>query len=158
MVFFAVAAAAHDGPPFPVAVDARSGPYTMSVWADPDTGTGTFVLLAEGPEASEAELFVAPASGRLPEARWPALREPSRRGLRFVARPEFDAEEVWSFRALIRGPAGTGSVSGTVDVTPPDLGRAGMWLYLLPFLAVGALWAKALYSRRARPESSRPVG
>lgn len=148
MVFLALAASAHEGPPFPVLVDRAAGPYMMSVWADPDVGTGTFYILAEGPEAAAAELFVAPASGRLAEARWAAVREPARKGLRFVARPEFDAEEQWRFRAVIAGA----EVSGAVDVTPPDLGRAGMWLYLLPFLGVGGLWAKALLSaRKARP-------
>ena len=148
IVFLALAASAHEGPPFPVLVDRAAGPYTVSVWADPDVGTGTFFILAEGPEASSAELFVAPASGRLAEARWPAVREPARKGLRFVARPEFDAEESWRFRAVLGGA----EVSGAVDVTAPDLGRAGLWLYLLPFLGVGGLWVKALLSaRKARP-------
>ena len=33
---------AHEGPPYPILVDKTLGPCVVSVWSDPDVGTGTF--------------------------------------------------------------------------------------------------------------------
>ncbi|HEX2163472.1 MAG TPA: hypothetical protein VHM02_05945, partial [Thermoanaerobaculia bacterium] len=41
-VLAALPAAAHEGPPYPIVVDRPAGPVLLSVWADPDVGTGTF--------------------------------------------------------------------------------------------------------------------
>lgn len=148
------AAAAHEGPAYPILVDQKAGPYTVSLWGDPDTGTGTFFILADagaqGPSRDDtrAELWVQPSNGRLPEARSTAVREPMRTGLRFVARPPFDAEGRWRVRVMLRGARGEAEVGAEVDVTPPDLGRGGMLYYLLPFLGIGAVWAKAALARR----------
>ena len=38
-------ARAHDGPPFPILVDQKVGPCMISVWTDPDVGTGTFFVI-----------------------------------------------------------------------------------------------------------------
>ena len=147
-------AAAHEGPPYPIMVDRRAGPYTLSVWGDPDTGTGTFFILADaGPEGpshddTAAELWVQPLTKRLPEARCPGVREPARAGLRFVARPPFDAEERWRVRVVLKGRRGRAEEAAEVDVTPPDLGRTGMFYFLLPFIGIGAVWAKAALARR----------
>ncbi|MBI3300100.1 MAG: hypothetical protein HYZ75_18185 [Elusimicrobia bacterium] len=144
------AAAAHEGPPYAILVDQKAGPYTVSLWGDPDVGTGTFFILVDkaGPaDDTTVELFVQPASGRLPEARWEGWSETTKDGLRFVARPEFDAEERWKVRVALKGSRGAGELREDVDVTPPDLGKAGMWFYMLPFLGVGGLWAKALLKR-----------
>lgn len=152
MVFLAAPAAAHEGPPFPMYVDRALGPYSVSLWADPDVGTGTFFVLVDAPagadaDDTEADLYVRPARSSRPEAHWKALREPTRRGLRFVARPVFDTEEEWDVRLVLSGRRGRGEAAQGVDVTPPDAGPAGMWLYMLPFLAVGFLWGKALWAR-----------
>src|SRR5690606_31855498 len=40
---------AHEGPPFPIIVDERVGPYVVSVWTDPDIGIGTFFVVLEPP-------------------------------------------------------------------------------------------------------------
>ena len=65
-----------------------------------------------------------------------------------MALAAFDAEERWDVRVVLTGPRGEGRTEAAVDVTPPDLGRSGLWFFALPFLGVGALWAKALLSRR----------
>ena len=49
----AAPALAHEGPPFPILVDQRVGPYVASVWTDPDIGTGTFFVILEPPEGKE---------------------------------------------------------------------------------------------------------
>lgn len=151
LVFFAASAAAHEGPPYPIFTDRAVGPYTVDLWGDPDVGTGTFYILVNGSPEEEgvaARLEVRPSSGRLPWAAHEAPREPVRKGLRFVGLPAFDAEERWDVRVVLAGPRGTGEAQAAVDVTPPDLGRSGLWFFALPFLGVGALWAKALSARR----------
>lgn len=160
LLAMACAAAAHVGPAYPILIDQKAGPYTVSLWGDPDTGVGTFFILADAGTQGQshddtaAELWVQPATKRLPATRCAGVREPARSGLRFVARPPFDAEERWHLRVILSGSRGGGEVDAEVDVTPPDLGRTGMIFYLLPFLGIGALWAKAALARR-RP-SSRP--
>lgn len=151
LVFFAASAAAHEGPPYPVFTDRAAGPYTVDLWGDPDVGTGTFFVLVDGsPEEAgvAVRLEVRPSSGRLPWASHDAPREPARKGLRFVGLAAFDAEERWDVRVVLTGPRGRAQAEAAVDVTPPDLGRSGLWLFALPFVGVGALWAKALLTRR----------
>ncbi|TBR20754.1 hypothetical protein EPO15_12205 [bacterium] len=150
-VFLAASAAAHEGPPYAIFVDRALGPYTVSLWGDPDVGTGTFFVLFDGPpqgDGTEVRLEVWPVSARLAPASAPAVREPLRSGQRFVSRPVFDAEERWNVRVVLSGPRGMGEATEAVDVTPPDLGKSGLWFFALPFLGVGALWAKALLTRR----------
>ena len=150
-VFLAVAASAHEGPPFAIFVERAVGPFSVDLWGDPDVGTGTFFVLVNAPAGAAVptvSLEVKPVSGRLPPKTFETTREPARQGLRFVGRPAFDVEERWTVRVVVTGPAGAADASAEVDVTPPDLGRAGLWLYALPFLGVGGLWAKALLSRR----------
>lgn len=151
MVFLAASAAAHDGPPYAIFTDRAVGPYTVDLWGDPDVGTGTFFVLVDGPPQEEgvfARLEVRPVTGRLPWASSDARREPVRKGLRFVGETPFDSQERWRVRLFLAGPRGAGGTEAEVDVTPPDLGRAGLWIFALPFLGVGALWAKALLTRR----------
>ncbi|MEZ6019457.1 MAG: hypothetical protein R3F17_04945 [Planctomycetota bacterium] len=45
----APAASAHDGPPYPICVDEAIGSLTLSIWADPDVGEGTFYYYVEPP-------------------------------------------------------------------------------------------------------------
>lgn len=151
MVFLAASAAAHDGPPYPIFTDRAVGPYAVDLWGDPDMGTGTFYVLVDVPPAEGAvfaRLEVKPLSGRKPWASFDAPSEPVRKGLRFVGKADFDAEERWLVKVVLAGPRGAGAAEAEVDVTPPDLGRAGVWFYALPFLGVGFLWAKALLTRR----------
>ena len=43
-------ALAHYGPPFPLQVDQKVGPYVASVWSDPDIGTATFYVVLDAPK------------------------------------------------------------------------------------------------------------
>lgn len=149
MVFLAGSVAAHEGPPYAVYVDRAVGPYTVSLWGDPDVGTGTFFVLTDGTagDGTQARLEVWPVAKRLEPAASATIQEPTRRGLRFVGTAAFDAEERWNVRVLLSGPRGTAETTAEIDVTPPDLGRSGLWFFALPFLGVGALWAKALLTR-----------
>lgn len=149
-------AAAHEGPPFPLIVDRVIGAWKVSVWADPDIGTGTFIVVLEPRGARPVEtgtrvrVGVRPVSGRLPESFHDAVPDEVRYGERHVAEVPFDRGEMWLVRFLIDGPGGAGEMDATVEATPDgSIGPIGMVVYLLPFLAVGWLWLKVALRKRA---------
>jgi hypothetical protein len=100
---------AHEGPPYPILVDKTLGPCVVSVWADPDVGTGTFFFILEPtpggrlPDDVRVELGVRPTSGRLPEAVYTATREDLSGRVQYKAEVPFDAQELWR-RAAARPP------------------------------------------------------
>jgi hypothetical protein len=149
------AASAHQGPPYAVVVDRQMGPYVVSVWADPDVGTGTFFVTFDVPEgvAIPADLAVnvavQPVSGRLAEAVHAAVRDDLRDQVQFKAEVPFDAQEMWHVRVIVTSSAGGGEASTDVEVTPPGLGRWDLLLYTFPFLAVGVLWLRAVVRKRS---------
>ena len=151
---------AHEGPPYPIIVDKTLGPCVLSVWSDPDVGTGTFFFILEPPPGGRLpddiriEIGVRPASGRLPEAVYAAGREDQGGRVQFKALVPFDAEERWHVRVHIQSAQGGGEAETDVDVTPPGYGRWDLLIYLLPFAAVGALWLRALIKRRVRPSTT----
>ena len=154
LVCFPAAAAAHEGPPYPILVDKTLGPCVLSVWADPDVGTGTFFFILEPagggrvPEDVRVEVGVRPLTGRLPEAVYRAEREDQGGRVQFKALVPFDAEERWRVRVRVESAQGGGEAETDVEVTPPGYGRWDLLLYLLPFAAVGALWLRAVVKRR----------
>ncbi|HEV2855504.1 MAG TPA: hypothetical protein VHC97_22115 [Thermoanaerobaculia bacterium] len=145
-------ARAHQGPPFPIVEDQRAGPYAVSVWADPDVGTGTFFVILDPPARARVRIGLQPVSGRLPEKIYEA--QPS--GDRYFASAPLDKAEMWRVRALLDGPEGGGELKAEVEATPD--GTLGPWaslIYLLPFAGVGFLWLKAAMRRRS-PAPSLP--
>ncbi len=149
-------ASAHDGPPFPILVDHKVGSWTISVWTDPDVGTGTFFVLVNGtpgsniPSDLKVEIGLQPASGRLAEAFYPAEREELRGQIQYKALVPLDAEELWRVRVRLRDAQSNSEAMATVEATPPGLGRWDLLVYLLPFLAVGFLWFMAVVRKRAQ--------
>src|SRR5262245_17075738 len=100
---------AHDGPPYPIFMDEKAGPYKVSVWTDPDVGTGTFFVYVDAPDGGSTEVVkvsvgVAPTSGRLPEATYAAERRIANRRVEYYAEVEFDAQEYWKVRIKVDGP------------------------------------------------------
>jgi hypothetical protein len=155
-------ASAHEGPPYPIIVDKALGPCVLSVWSDPDVGTGTFFFILEPPpggrvpEDVRVEIGVRPASGRLPEAVYAAGREDQGGRVQFKALVPFDAQETWRVRVRLQSAQGGGEVTTDVEVTPPGYGRWDLLIYLLPFAAVGFLWLRALVVRRRRGGAPSP--
>lgn len=146
---------AHEGPPFLIITDRDMGSFVMSVWADPDIGTGTFYVVLEPPEGEtlpediSVEFGVAPTSGRLPEKVYTAAEQSVRYGARYVAEVAFDRGELWRVRVAIDSPVGDGEATTEVEATPDGgIGPLGMVVYLLPFVAVGGLWLKAVLRKR----------
>ena len=147
--------AAHQGPPFPILVDQAVGPYVVSVWTDPDIGTGTFYVILDAPKGkslvdpTRVRIGVRPVSGRLPEVLYDAEAQTVRHGARYYTTAKFDRGEMWHVRCVLDGPQGGGELKADVEATPDGtLGPLGSLIYLVPFLGVGGLWLKAVRVRR----------
>jgi len=159
-MFLAPAAArAHNGPPFPIIVDQQVGPCVISVWADPNVGTGTFFVIVNAapggsiPGDLSVKIGVQPTSGRLAEAVFAADREHPNDQTQYKALIPFDAQEFWRVRISLESAQGNGETTATVEVTPPGYGRWDMLIYLAPFLAIGFLWLAAVV-RKTRASRS----
>jgi hypothetical protein len=74
-------ALAHNGPPFPIIENRRVGPVVISVWTNPDVGTGSFFVLVDPPTGgkipSDLKVVAAvqPLTGRLREKSYAAWQE-----------------------------------------------------------------------------------
>jgi hypothetical protein len=152
---------AHDGPPFPLIVDQQVGPWIVSVWTDPDVGTGTFFVIPSAPPGTtvpddlKVQVSVQPVSGRLPETTYQSEREALRDHVQFKSVVQFDAQEMWRVRVRLSSAQGEGEAVATVEATPPGLGRWDLLVYLLPFLAIGFLWLVAFVRKRQRAIETR---
>lgn len=158
-------AAAHDGPPYPILVEQPAGAVLLSVWADPDVGTGTFHVYLEPPadgralpRGCEVEVLVQPVGGRLPERGWRAERfRVSDQRLHLVAEVEFDAVGEWTARFVVRCGGERAEAETVVEVTPPGQGPVlDFVLYLFPFVAVAVLVVRALLRGRIRRPEETP--
>jgi hypothetical protein len=151
-------ALAHEGPPYPIVVDQKVDRYLVSVWSDPDVGEALFfVILKTQPGVELApdlrvQIGVQPVSGRLPEAFYSCERENLQGQIQYGTKVHFDAQELWRVRVRLESAQATSETIATVEATPPGYGRWDLLLYLLPFLAVGILWATAIVRKlKARP-------
>ena len=154
---------AHSGPPFPIVTSQVAGPYSISVWTDPDTtddgkAAGQFWVVLD-PAAGNAAI---PAGTRATVTIRPLDRDgPSREARaepvngsvsRQFAALVMDHEGPFAVHVTVEGPLGRGSIHGRVDATYDT--RPAPWLilvYLIPFVGLGVLWMKALRVRRNKP-------
>ena len=96
---------AHLGPPYPIMQDRKVGPFTVSVWSNPDVGIGSFFVVIDPPKGGsvpsdmKVQIAVQPVSGRLPEQTYDAWREKLRNRVEFKADVPFDKEEEWRIRS-----------------------------------------------------------
>lgn len=152
-------ALAHDGPPFPILVDEAFGDRTLSVWADPDVGVGTFYLyLPEEKDGSASSdtpirLIVRPTDGRLPDAEH--LAEPADEDAPYqrIVYADFDDRGMWNVRFILQDRDLPAELATEVDVTPPGTGKFAVLWFLTPFLLVAFLWAKAMHQRSVHARS-----
>ena len=152
ILLMAGTASAHEGPPFPLFVDQKVNPYVVSLWTDPDVGDALFFVIVNGepPPDLQVQIGVQPNSGRLPEAFFTAQRESVSGQVQYRALVHFDAEELWRVRVRLLSAQGNAEMVATVEATPPGYGRWDLLVYLLPFLAVGVLWAVAMIKKTKR--------
>ena len=97
-------ALAHNGPPFPIIENRPVGPVMISVWTNPDVGTGSFFVLVDAPAAGKipsdlkVDVAVQPLTGRLPERHYAAWRENLRGQVEHKTLVPFDTQEMWRVR------------------------------------------------------------
>jgi hypothetical protein len=156
VLFFVRTVRAHEGPPYPLFVDRKVDPYVVSVWADPDVGDALFFVIVSAPQSAalppdlRVQVAVQPISGRLAETSYSAERENLPGQVQYRAQVHFDAQELWRVRVRLEGPQGNAETVETVEATPPGYGRWDLLIYLLPFLAIGMLWAIAIVRKIKR--------
>jgi hypothetical protein len=159
VIVIAIRANAHEGPPFPILMDEKAGPFTVSVWTDPDVGIGTFFVIFESGSATavgddvSVQVCVRPTSGRLEEACHQATRQTMRNRVQYIAEVPFDAQEMWQVRVVVRGPQGSGEVLAEVEATPPGYGAWDLAIYLFPFVLLAGFWGFGILRYRRRRSS-----
>jgi hypothetical protein len=145
---------AHNGPPFPIITDQRVGPCIVSLWIHPDIGTSPIFVLVDPtpggaiPKDLKLEIGIQPVSGRLSEVIYPTTIADQRGQLEYKTDVEFDQQEFWNVRLILKSSAGGGESVARVEATPVGYGRWDLLLFALPFLAVGFLWFKVAAKRR----------
>jgi hypothetical protein len=156
-------AKAHNGPPFPIIENRRMAGCVISLWTHPDIGTGTFFVLIDPvaggkiPEDLKVEIGIQPESGRLAEVLYPAIREDSRGQVEYKASAEFDRDEFYRVRLVLRSSQATEEALSRVEATPAGYGRWDLLLYLLPFLAVAFLWLRGMSQRHRYKNANKEI-
>ena len=146
-------AEAHNGPPFIVVPQQAVGPYTATVWADPNVGAATFIVeaLVNGgapPDGTAVTVWTRPADGRLPETGTPTTRQTVNGNRLFQTVVPLDAVGQWNVRVTFDGPAGRGETKFDVEATPAWSGWITNMLCFLPFIALGGLWMYGVRRQR----------
>jgi hypothetical protein len=160
-LLLALPAEAHNGPPFPIIENRKMAGCVISLWTHPDIGTGTFFVLVDPvpggkiPDGLKVEIGIRPESGRLAEVVYPAIREDSRGQVEYNASAQFDRDEFYRVRLVLRNSQGTEEALARVEATPPGYGRWDLLLYLLPFLAIAFLWFRGMSRRRHYTKNRR---
>jgi hypothetical protein len=151
---------AHSGPPFPILSNRIAGAYDISIWSDPDTtddgspgGQFWVVLTAVGggpaiPAPTVVTVAFRPLDREGPTRTGRAVPVNGATDNQFVALL-MDHEGPFGVRVTVDSPLGRAEVESRAEATY-DLrpSRGLMVIYLLPFVAVGALWMKVLWRRR----------
>jgi hypothetical protein len=151
---------AHNGPPFPIIENRRMGNCIVSLWTHPDVGTGTFFVMIDPapgskvPDDLKVEIGIQPESGRLPEVVYGTKRDDAHGQVEYDTTSEFDRDEFWRVRLILKSSQGTEEALSRVEATPPGYGRWDLLLFLLPFLAVGSLWFWMIARRRKLKSSN----
>lgn len=150
---------AHAGPPYPILTDRIAGPYSVSIWTDPDATDdrslgGQFWVVLETaaggdvPPDTRATVTVT-ALDRNGDTQT-AATEPVRgdSGNQFAA-VLMDHEGPYRVRVAVTGTLGTATVESQADATYDLRPQPYMLVwYLAPFILVGLLWGRLLLKRR----------
>jgi len=158
VALLALPALAHDGPPYPILVDEQVAGWTLSVWADPDVGTGTFYYYVSAPpgqaaDALRIQAISVPADGAAPQVTGQSEPAQAHEPFQHVGTLEFAYRGKWPTRfVILAGEAESmvlGELAFDLDVTPPGLGALDILWFAFPFLAIGGLWLRVLLGQRA---------
>lgn len=150
-------ALAHEGPPYAIVMDRDVEGWSLSIWADPDIGTGTFFLIFEPPEDDSERrpepirgvtLYIQPVDQSTPEHRFVGEESSRAEGQRFDVDVEFPVGGFYRVRHVIDASSGPLEIAEQVEATPPGFGRIDLLWYFAPFAAAGFLWFRALVAKR----------
>ena len=155
----------HSGPPFPIVTDAVRGPYTISIWTDPDaTDDGTpagqfWIVIASSTKgatlSAETRATVSVRPSAAPSPSQTTVQSARTEPVRGDVMNQFgavlmDQEGPYAVHVDVSGPMGPAAIDTMVDATydlrPPPYML--VW-YLFPFLLAGFLWTRLLLRRRA---------
>ena len=151
-------AAAHKGPPYPIFVDQVFDGWKLSIWVDPDVGTGTFYYYIDPPAGHSCDevcvdVASTPGDGTCPGVSGTSVPARAKDAFQQIDVLKFHHRDTWpthfTFRPRAPGAAPLGELDWDLDVTPPGLGAFGIIWFALPFAAVGGLWLRALLAQRA---------
>lgn len=146
---------AHTGPPFVVVSEQPAGPYTATVWADPDVGGGSFIVEASRagtplPAGTSVTISARPLDGRSGVVSGLAQRQETNDGRVFLGTLPLDGEGAWEARVVIEGPDGRGEIGFQLQVTPAIEGWVTTTICMLPFVGLGLAWLVGLWLQRRR--------
>jgi hypothetical protein len=156
---------AHDGPPFPILSDRLAGPYTLSIWTDPDatddgSAGGQFWVRLQGsksrlPDATRVTVSVRPldrSGAELTAQAAPVRGDVTNQFAALV----MDHEGPFAVRVTVEGPLGSAAADAAADATY-DLRPAPylVILYAAPFVLVGILWGALMVRRRGASRARR---
>lgn len=149
---------AHVGPPFVVLPEQMLGPYRVTVWADPDVGTGTLLIETSiqnlpPPPDTQATVTVWPANQPDAQTVLQATRQTESKGAAFVATPNFERAGPYVIRLQLRGSAPPQDVTFNVEATPAYPTWIEALPCLLPFVAIGGLWWWGVQRQRRAGET-----
>jgi hypothetical protein len=151
--------AGHSGPPYPVISQQTAGAYRVSLWTDPDatddrSAGGQFWVVIEAvrtgaiPTETRARVAIRPLDRDGPfvdASAAPVDGDVTRQYAGLV----MDHEGPFAVRVVVDGPWGAATletqVQATYDLRPP---LPLLFVYLLPFVAVGVLWTTRILRRR----------
>jgi hypothetical protein len=152
-------ALAHEGPPFPILVDRRTGSHIISVWADPDIGEAKFYVVVEcvardqPGEIPRVSMWVQPVTGRIDRAHYEAEPQVLQNRIQYKVEPHFDQQDTWNVGIQLVGANESDELLATVESTPPGYGLWDFAIYIFPFGLIGILWVVGMSRRRASGDS-----
>ncbi len=153
-IFLSMSIWAHEGPAFPILVDRKIANFKLSIWADPDTGQGTFSLYLEGEKNPNLSIDLAASpvddSGHTLKAAGQLVDEDQKRSTYKAILP-FDRSLNWNVEFKLK-ENGTliSSFSLPLEVTPPGPNKLEFAVYLLPFLLVGFIWIRVVIAKKSQ--------
>ena len=157
---------AHAGPPYLVVTEQVLGPYLVTAWADPDVGTGLFIIEAMVddafvPDGTIVTVSVEPEDGQVAPAQFTSMREERLfGGEQLIVQTQFDYEGWWNIHMIVDGPEGRGETDFAVLVTPPGPGWFMSVVCLAPFVGLGVVWLFAIQRQKkqgAEEQGAQPT-
>lgn len=144
----------HDGPAFPILVNQKVDAISLSIWADPDTGEGSYFLYLEGPESSSYSITVLSTATDNPSEKLlqsAILTEKEDGKSSYKAIVPYTRAIMWNVEFQLKQNGNTQkSIIIPIEVTPPGPNKLEFAVYFLPFILVGFLWVKVVLAKRKK--------